>query len=786
MAEQTGGVLDPCAAGGAASASSGQQGLCEFFKEEYVAAAKLFQQAAAQEPSEPRWRELQAQAESNARNRYQDGLRTIPFSKDALLAAPALALRAPLDLAPMPPPSGFVRRLFAAGNKLLGAVLTPGFNLVVRLIGGKGRERSWQKWPTRRMFLLRDLGLAAIRNYMNHNTLQDPYAGNLVGYQAPGQQRPEWTERYRTATGAWNTDNPMEGAAGTRFIWQGNELSPRSNTVNDGPNPLQVADALLHVDRNANRTTVDFLNALTIGWIQFMVHDWVNHRQIDGGAIHVRFPPNDTRAAKYHQESMTFRRTEPSVVDANPFACENEVTAWWDLSQIYGSDQFTQDRLRARDQATWLRLLDIDHHSRRSKHSPPPDGCDARQDLAANGKLYVEDDQIPIDDDTGVIDSGFNRNMWAGLELFHALFVRHHNWLCDRYAEAHPEWSSDQIFNHARLENAATMAKIHTLEWTPAVLPTEELAVGMNFNWHGMVETLRRPVEDRKPLRLFNPVHPLLGGLIGGETNNYGVAQNFSEQFVEVYRLHAAMPDDLAIRDIGVAGDPRTVVPVEHTRSAGSRRTIARHGLDTVINSFGHQHMHALVNNNYPKFMRAMSVEGAPLVDLAAVDIVRTRERGVPRFNEFRRQLAMPSITSFEELTSCRETIRRLIACYGEGRAGVEKLDVAVGMLCDTKDRPVRGFDTTRFAIFLQAASRRLQSDPFFTDKYNARYYTQEGLDRIDRVSLKRLLLLHFPRLKNSGLMGVYNAFEPWGTDAATAPHEHPLAFIERHRGGQA
>ena len=107
-------------------------------------------------------------------------------------------------------------------------------------------------------------------------------------------------------------------------------------------------------------------------------------------------------------------------------------------------------------------------------------------------------------------------------------------------------------------------------------------------------------------------------------------------------------------------------------------------------------------------------------------------------------------------------------------------------MLCDTKDRPVRGFDTTRFAIFLQAASRRLQSDPFFTDKYNARYYTQEGLDRIDRVSLKRLLLLHFPRLKNSGLMGVYNAFEPWGTDAATAPHEHPLAFIERHRGGQA
>jgi len=221
---------------------------------------------------------------------------------------------------------------------------------------------------------------------------------------------------------------------------------------------------------------------------------------------------------------------------------------------------------------------------------------------------------------------------------------------------------------------------------------------------------------------------------------------------------------------------------VERTRSAGSRKTIDRHSLETLLNAFGHQHMNALVNNNYPKFMTDMSVEGAPMLDLAAADIVRARERGVPRFNEFRQQLGMPEMRCFKELTSCEKTISRLTALYGGGKDGVDRMDVTVGMLCDTRDRPVRGFDTTRFAVFLQSASRRLQTDPFFTEKYNERYYTKGGLARIDRLTLKKLLFLHFPDLRRTGLMGVRNAFEPWGTTKDTAPREHPLAFIERYR----
>ena len=74
------------------------------------------------------------------------------------------------------------------------------------------------------------------------------------------------------------------------------------------------------------------------------------------------------------------------------------------------------------------------------------------------------------------------------------------------------------------------------------------------------------------------------------------------------------------------------------------------------------------------------------------------------------------------------------------------------------------GFGETMFQIFILNATRRLQADRFYTDCYTEEYYTKEGLDWIDRSSLKHVILRHYPELVSTGLGNIKNAFEPWDT----------------------
>ena len=62
--------------------------------------------------------------------------------------------------------------------------------------------------------------------------------------------------------------------------------------------------------------------------------------------------------------------------------------------------------------------------------------------------------------------------------------------------------------------------------------------------------------------------------------------------------------------------------------------------------------------------------------------------------------------------------------------------------------------------IFSLMASRRLNSDRFFTTDFNARIYTQTGLDWIADNDMSTVLLRHFPDLLPA-LRNTTNAFAP-------------------------
>ena len=730
-------------------------GLALFHQEKWGDAIKHLEVAVARDPKNADAAAVLAKARTNAGTGVERAFGTMePLDGMELKKPPAMFLRAPEGVQPLPAAEkkGFFSTMFKAlTGKMGGAVAEAGIHAA-----GKARDKTttfaFEDWDNRGD-LVGKLMLADIRNDLNGDKLQSTYEpGTLVGFQQPGQKRPEWTERFRTATGAWTTDDPMEGAAGTEFQRTGSAANARVNRALDPslPNAREVSRAFLHAD--GERKTVPFLNPLAMWWLQQEVHDWVNHPpSMSDGAYKIPLAEDDPAKKKYGVDAMFVPKSA-----ANPLAQPgkithlNEVTHWWDASHIYGSDQATQDRLRA--------------------------GADGK--ALPNGKLRIDGDLLPLNPATGIEDTGFARNWSVGLNLMHVLFVRNHNTVADKLAAAHPDWSSDQLFHTARLVNSAMMAKIHTVEWTPAVLPNPKLVGGMGANWWGLIEQMRKPFEDRKVAGKLEPSHPVLGGIVGGERNNHGKPYGLSEEFVEVYRLHPGIADWMTIVLDGHRGLAERVA-IDDTRGQGARKLMEKHGAAKLFESLGNDHMHALENNNFPQFLTEMSVDGNAVVDLGAIDILRARERGVPQYNEFRKMIGLNPIKKFEDLGADAATTKKLYEVYGD----VEKMDLLVGTLCEAKRPKMYGFGETLFTVFIQMASRRLQADPFYTEKFDARYYSKEGMEMIEQCTMKGILLEQYPELAKSGLANVHNAFEPWSSTYETKPEEHPLEKSEQYRG---
>jgi Animal haem peroxidase len=334
----------------------------------------------------------------------------------------------------------------------------------------------------------------------------------------------------------------------------------------------------------------------------------------------------------------------------------------------------------------------------------------------------------------------------------------------------YPALDDQRLFDIARLVNAAVLAKIHTVEWTPAVLPNRVLHSAMNSNWYGFLTNALRPKQTRKTYSEINVADPIVGGLVGNRADNHGVPYSLTREFLSVYRLHSLLPDTISHFALGGGQEPVKTWSLLELRQAGAHRVTDSVPLADLFYSFGRQAAGQLVLNNYPESLQNLSVPGAGFYDLGAVDVLRDRERGTPRYNEFRRLFGLKPLERFEELTDDVEAVKALRSVYNS----VDDIDLLVGNLAEAHRPTNFGFGETLFEVFILNASRRLQADRFFTDNYREEVYTAEGLAWVDAASLKSVLLRHYPELAASGLSNVENAFEPWDVGELD-PARHPL-----------
>jgi Animal haem peroxidase len=590
-------------------------------------------------------------------------------------------------------------------------------------------------------------------------------------------------------------------------------------------------------------------------------------------------------------EPGTFQTDGGERLQRAPKTTQNFVTAWWDASQIYGFDERSESRVRRDptdpaklemvSAATGGAAGDAQGYLPQFRQPCQPGAATGDCDSIQPEWVGQEATAFP---DNWSIGLSFYHNLFARehnniVDAFRQLAKEQpavdsglRNPVRPDRIITYGELSNDELFGLARLIVAAEIAKIHTIEWTPQLLYDEPLYIGMNSNWSGLfgehtvasdiTESLVRDLGGSNESAKANQLYAAFAagaGIIGhgnsrrfpdflpdwlswdrwsidnpddvnGGTNHFGSPFNFPEEFVSVYRLHALVPDMIEFRDL--ASDPNAImkrIPVIDTfrgqaTSAMHEGTMANWSL-----SLGRQRLGLLLLHNHPQFLQNLDLSPRfdTKIDVGALDIIRDRERGVPRFNEFRRQIGLRQLTGFDdfidaglpadspELADQRELVATLRDIYGQhvcdaskvittaqtdtdGKPindclghpdgslvdNIEDVDLVVGFHAETTRPHGFAISETQFQIFIINASRRLFSDRFFTSSFRPEFYTKFGIDwvmnngptgkvwekgepnghRQEVSPLKRVLLRAMPELAPE-LDHVVNAFDPWGRD---------------------
>ena len=609
-------------------------------------------------------------------------------------------------------------------NVVVGAV-------VRRLFSVLNRRVEWHRLGVR----LGLLNLEAFRHVLRLRNLIDTEPHEAPPTARPVPQAPSETVRaWRTFDGTFNDlSEPEMGAAKTSTF--GRNLKPRyrPDLLNE-PNPILVSQQLLHRDAFQPARS---LNLLAAAWIQFQVHDWVNHARHPLGEkdvvvpLPVAMPGWSNTPGGPPEPVMRIAGNVPVVEEqgnGSELVFRNQVSHWWDGSEVYGSDEQRACSLRA------------------------------------GAKLRLSPDGYLLQDTKGAEITGFGESWWLGLSGLHTLFAREHNLLCDELRAHYRGWSDDRVYHTARLIVSALIAKIHTVEWTPAILATETLGIGMNSNWSGP------PARDwRTRLGIWLVDAHANVGIPKTMPDHHGVPYSLTEDFVTVYRMHPLLPDDYLFHNhqTGELLGQRGFLDIQGDRAD---KELQKFGLEIMLYSFGISHPGAIKLHNYPRALQAFERDGER-IDLSVVDLVRTRQRGVPRYNDFREGLHKPRIRHWEELCADPESVRRMRELYG----GIDEVDTMVGLFAETPPEGF-GFSDTAFRIFILMASRRLQSDRFLTVDFRPEIYSPLGMDWIERNGLTSVILRHCPELAAVVPRDV-SAFAPW--------RPVPVVARQRNQGGE-
>ncbi|KAH9282853.1 Peroxidasin [Echinococcus granulosus] len=175
-------------------------------------------------------------------------------------------------------------------------------------------------------------------------------------------------------------------------------------------------------------------------------------------------PPGDPRIRQrcigFARSSATCGSGSTSILLGRPQHREqlNQISAYLDASNVYGSEDFENSQLRD--------TLYDEGHLRGGM--PTPAG---KQLLPFNIRGQVDCQADPQQDFVPCFKAGDHRsNENLGLLSMHTIWMREHNRIADELRSLNPHWSGDRLYHEARKIVGALMQSITYRVWLPKVL----------------------------------------------------------------------------------------------------------------------------------------------------------------------------------------------------------------------------------------------------------------------------------------------------------------------------
>lgn len=160
--------------------------------------------------------------------------------------------------------------------------------------------------------------------------------------------------------------------------------------------------------------------------------------------------------------------------------------------------------------------------------------------------------------------------------------------------------------------------------------------------------------------------------------------------------MHPMLPEKIDIKPLLFSRNKRSTKSILEVAFDKGSKLVQEYGLADMFNTLGLAPQGKLTLQNYPTFFNGFDTPNHPgqtspgqKLDLATIEIIRDRERGIPRYNAYRKSIGMEPFTSIANITQDPVHLKTLMEVY-EG--DIDKVDLLVGSLAEQTRPPGFGF----------------------------------------------------------------------------------------------